>query len=133
MARDRGTDQQFEIDSAGTYGGHRGEKADPRMRQAAAARGYELTSRSRQITSDDFERFDMIIVMDDNNYETVHRLAPSTEASGKIFRMSEFCRDTGADHVPDPYYEGARGFERVLDIIEDGCRGLMDDIKNGKV
>ena len=74
---------------------------------------------------------DRIVVMDDNNYETAHRLAPSRELAGKIHRMTEFCRHSPQwDHVPDPYYEGHEGFELVLDLLEDACEGLLDDLKN---
>ncbi len=119
----------FEIDSAGTYGGHAGDLPDARMRAAALKRGYHLTHRSRQVRTEDFDRFDRILVMDDSNYERVHRLAPTTEAAAKIYRMTEFCRrHPGADHVPDPYYEGAQGFEKVLDLLEDACEGLLKEI-----
>ena len=127
IVRSEGRSEEYEIDSAGTYAGHRGELADARMRRAAAARGYELLSRSRPVCGDDFERFDMIVAMDDSNYERLYRLAPSVETSRKIFRMVEFCRDhPEATHVPDPYYEGAEGFEIVLDLLEDACYGLYE-------
>lgn len=118
-----------EVDSAGTYGGHRGELPDPRMRQAAARRGYVLTHRSRRIVEEDFDRFDRIIVMDDGNYEAVHRLAPSRAAAEKIYRMREFCTAyPDRTYIPDPYYEGREGFELVLDMLEDGCRNLLRDL-----
>lgn len=118
-------------DSAGTYGGHAGEKADSRMRRAAAKRGYDLQSISRRIRSEDFDKFDMIITMDDSNYERVHRLAPSPEAANKIYRMIDFCvAHPAVTHIPDPYYEGEEGFEKVLDLLEDACSGLMRVIKS---
>ncbi len=120
-----------EVDSAGTYAGHTGELPDARMRQAASQRGYTLTHRARQIRESDFETADMIVVMDDMNYENVHRLAPSRELSRKIFRMREFI--TGYDaytYVPDPYYEGREGFELVLDMLESGCEGIIAYLKN---
>lgn len=129
MVEKHGYSDQFTIDSAGTYGGHAGSKADARMRTAASKRGYNLTSLSRKINSDDFDNFDMIIVMDDQNYERVHRLAPTVESYNKIYRMSEFCLKTKVTHVPDPYYEGVEGFEIVLDILEDGCENLLNNIK----
>lgn len=120
---------QIECDSAGTYGGHVGELADPRMRRAAAARGYDLTHRARQFQVDDFDRFDMIVTMDDANYERVNRIAPSLDAVQKIYRMTDFCRrHPDATHIPDPYYEGADGFEKVLDLLEDGCEGLLEKL-----
>ena len=104
----------IEADSAGTYSGHAGNLPDPRMRRAAARRGYELTHRARPLREADFERFDRIVVM-----------------AGKIHRMAEFCRHSPQwDHVPDPYYEGHEGFELVLDLLEDACEGLLDDLKN---
>ena len=77
-----------------------------------------------------FDRGDVhIVAMDDMNYEALHRLAPSREAAQRIFRMTEFCRQhPGRTHVPDPYYEGREGFELVLDLLEDGCRGLLERI-----
>lgn len=122
----KGVADGFEIDSAGTYGGHRGELPDPRMRSAALRRGYALTHRARQVREEDFDRFDMIVVMDDMNYEQMHRLAPSREAAAKIFRMREFfSRHADRSYVPDPYYEGADGFELVLDMLEEGCEGIL--------
>lgn len=118
-------------DSAGTYGGHAGERADGRMRRAAAARGYDLQSISRQLRAEDFDEADIILAMDDRNYEKVHRLAPDTEAAQKIFRMTDFCRRfPEATHIPDPYYEGAEGFEKVLDLLEDACSGLLEAIED---
>lgn len=126
-----GLSPQIEIDSAGTYGGHAGELPDARMRNAAAKRGYQLTHRSRRLTEADFETFDLIVVMDDMNYETVHRLAPSREDAQKIFRMTEFCRHhPDWTHIPDPYYEGHEGFELVLNLLEDGCEGILEQLKN---
>ena len=101
------------------------------MRSAASRRGYALTHRSRQVREEDFDRFDMIVAMDDMNYENVHRLAPSRRAAEKIFRMREFFRRHPRwDHVPDPYYEGAEGFELVLDMLEDGCGGILEYLEN---
>ena len=126
-----GLTSQIEIDSAGTYGGHRGELPDPRMRAAAAARGYELTHRSRKFVAEDFERFDMIVVMDDQNYHDVYRLTPSREDGDKVYRFVEFCtRFADRTYVPDPYCEGREGFELVLDMVEDGCEGLLARIKS---
>lgn len=127
LVAERGLEDRIEIDSAGTYRGHRGELPDSRMRTAAAKRGYDLTHRSRPVQFSDFEEFDMLLAMDDENYETLHRAAPSPEAAQKIFRMVEFCRHHPDRHyVPDPYYEGHEGFELVLDLLEDGCEGLLE-------
>lgn len=129
IAERRGLSDRIGVDSAGTYSGHAGQLPDERMRRAAAQRGYSLTHRARQIREEDFERFDMIVVMDDMNYETVHRLAPSREAARRIFRMVEFCPGfPDRTYVPDPYYEGHEGFCLVLDMLEEGCAGIADYI-----
>lgn len=123
-----GLSAAVEIDSAGTYGGHRGERPDPRMRVAASRRGYNLTHRSRQVCEEDFHAFDRIVVMDDNNYETLHRLAPSRALGDKIERMRDWLspeRFPDRTYIPDPYYEGAEGFELVLDMLEDACANMV--------
>ena len=113
-----------------TYAGHTGEQPDSRMRNAAYARGYLLTHRARQVRLRDFEEFDRIVAMDDTNYHNLYRLAPSREAGNRIYRMSEFFREHPKwTHVPDPYYEGHEGFELVLDMLEDGCRTLLDELE----
>ncbi|MBQ5844907.1 MAG: low molecular weight phosphotyrosine protein phosphatase [Alistipes sp.] len=127
MIARRGLQDQIEVDSAGTYPGHRGNLPDPRMRRAAAERGYDLTHRARTISEDDFYDFDMIIVMDDNNYERVSRLVPERKYLDKLYRMVEFTTDfPDYSYVPDPYYEGAEGFYLVLNMLENGCEHLLD-------
>ena len=121
-----GREREFEIDSAGILSYHRGELPDPRMRAHAARRGYTLDHRSRPVCTDDFLHFDLIIGMDDRNLDDLRDRAPSPEACRKICRMTDYCtRYTWADHVPDPYYGGAEGFEQVLDLLEDACAGLL--------
>ena len=118
------------LDSAGTYGGHSGERSDARMRRAAAARGIDITHRARQVREEDFERFDMIIAMDDNNYENLFRLAPDRAAQQKIYRFREFLHHhPDWSYIPDPYYEGHEGFELVLDLLEDGCSTLLENLR----
>ena len=125
-----GLQSEVKIDSAGTYGGHAGELPDHRMRSAASKRGYNLTHRSRRIVEDDFYSFDKIIVMDDMNYENVSRLAPERKYLDKVYRFTEFCRHHPQwSYVPDPYYEGREGFELVLDLLEDGCEGILEQIR----
>ena len=125
-----GLQDKILVDSAGTDGGHAGELPDSRMRSAAAARGYSLTHRSRKVREDDFYDFDMLIVMDDNNYENVSRLAPERKYLDKVYRFVEFSRNHPQwSYVPDPYYEGREGFELVLDLLEDGCQTLLEEIR----
>lgn len=117
------------VDSAGLISYHQGEQADPRMRAHAARRGYHITHLSRPVRLADFDDFDLIIGMDDSNISRLHDLAPSIEAENKIHRMTEYCTHITVDHVPDPYYGGAQGFENVIDILEDACQGLLHIIK----
>lgn len=113
------------IDSAGFYGGHSGDLPDRRMRHAAYGRGLLLDHRSRVIRQPDFDYFDIILGMDDHNISDLHDAAPSPEAEKKIARMSDFTiHYPEADSIPDPYWEGAAGFEIVLNLLEDGCAEL---------
>lgn len=128
LAEARGAD--IGVDSAGTYGGHAGQMADPRMRRHAARRGLDITHRARQVRESDFDRFDLIVAMDDANYDDLRRMAPTLEGEGKIVRMADFfSQPASLDYVPDPYYSGAEGFELVLDLLEDACSNLLDSLR----
>lgn len=129
MVKSEGLDKQIEVDSAGTSGWHNGELPDPRMRQHGARRGYQFDSLSRKFTAHDFDDFDIILAMDDSNYDNILALAPDIESEKKVFRMTDFLQKLVHDHIPDPYYMGASGFEQVLDLLEDSCKGLLDDIR----
>lgn len=125
----KGASDRFEIDSAGLYGGHAGELPDKRMRVHAARRGYDLTHRSRKVRPSDFDDFDLIVAMDHSNYDRLRDLAPTLEAQQKVVRMIDFVRGFPfCDCVPDPYYDGAEGFELVLDLLQDGCVNLFDAV-----
>jgi len=125
-----GWERRILCDSAGIIGFHAGEPADARMRKHALKRGYALTSLSRQVKPDsDFDRFDMIIGMDDQNIKDLNALARSEDDRRKIFRMTDFSTQKIYNHVPDPYYSGNDGFELVLDLLEDACDGLMEYLK----
>ena len=124
-----GLEEMIEVDSAGILSYHQGELPDSRMRMYAYHRGYELTHRSRPVCTEDFFKFDMIIGMDDRNIQDLKERAPSPEAEKKIYRMTDYCRTKLVDYVPDPYYGGASGFENVLDILEDACEGLLEEIR----
>ncbi len=120
-----GLEELVLVDSAGTGRYHIGEPADPRMRDAAARRGYELTSISRQLTPEDFDRFDLIIAMDRNNLHDIRSLERHRRGQVKLF--SEFLPEDYAPDVPDPYL-GEAGFDRALDIIEQGCPALLEHL-----
>lgn len=115
---------RFYVDSAGTYGGHRGQLPDSRMRKAALARDYVLTHRSRPVEVTDFLDFDLIVAMDDSNYADLMHLAPYVEATRKIVKMADYLSSSEMTYIPDPYYSGADGFELVLDLLEDACANL---------
>ena len=127
--RRAGLEKEIEVDSAGILSYHKGELPDERMRAHAIRRGYNLTHRSRPVTTDDFYTFDLILGMDDRNIQDLKDRAPSIEAEQKIGRMTDYCRTMVADYVPDPYYGGAEGFEHVLDLLEDACEGLLSSLK----
>ncbi|MDR0824545.1 MAG: low molecular weight phosphotyrosine protein phosphatase [Prevotella sp.] len=129
LVEDQGLSDIIKVDSAGTAGYHTGELPDSRMRQHGARRGYEFDSYSRMFVEEDFDYFDIILAMDDNNLRDIIRLAPDVESQKKVHRMVEFSQRYGHDHVPDPYYSGADGFELVLDLLEDACEGLLNAIK----
>lgn len=81
----------------------------------------------------DFLDFDLIVAMDDNNYENLMRLAPSVEATHKVVRMASYLRKQQMSYIPDPYYMGAEGFDMVLDLLEDGCQNLYDSIMKSEL
>lgn len=129
----RELDDRIEIDSAGTSGYHDGELPDSRMRRHGARRGYNFNSRSRRFTANDFDNFDLILAMDDSNYHNIMRLSPDLDSQQKVRRMVEFSQQYSHDHIPDPYYSGAEGFELVLDLLEDACEGLMQNLERNKI
>jgi protein-tyrosine phosphatase len=134
MVKDAGLEAEFVIDSAGTAGYHAGELADSRSRAAATRRGYEIRSRSRQFEPNDFEVFDYICAMDEDNLRELHRISPKKIATTKLFLLRSF--DATAPKraiVPDPYYGGERGFDEVIDICERACRGLLAHLQGGAV
>lgn len=131
LVEDAGLSNRIEVDSAGIIGYHEGEPADARMRAHAIRRGYRLDSVSRPVRMDDFFHFDLIIGMDDRNLEDLKRMAPDMESVQKIHPMMEFSRNRLYDYVPDPYYGGDSGFERVLDLLEDACGGLLEKVRDG--
>lgn len=120
---------RWDIDSAGIGRWHVGQLPDNRMRVHARRRGLELTHRCRQVCEADFDRFDVIVGMDSQNIDDLRRLAPTPEAMAKIVPMAPWVRTvaTRYDYIPDPYYEGAEGFELVLDLLQSGCAAIYDE------
>lgn len=132
MTARRGISHLFEIDSAGTYGGHAGSLPNPPMREAGTRRGYTMTHRSRQFTEEDFSRFDLILVMDRMNRRDVSAMG-SADDRKKIVDMASFCTRHKTDLVPDPYGCGMETFEQTLDILEDACEGLLNHLEKEKL
>ena len=128
LVEEAGRADEFLIDSAGILSYHQGELPDSRMRAHAARRGYNLTHLSRPVRTEDFYSFDLIIGMDNRNIDDLKRKAPDLESVEKIHQMTEYSQNKLYDHVPDPYYSGAEGFELVLDLLEDACAGLLDEL-----
>lgn len=126
-----GDNANWVIDSAGTGNYHIGQLPDNRMRIHARKRGIELGHRCRQVKVSDFDEFDVIIPMDSSNESNLRRLSPSLDSDAKIIPMVNFLNIARKfDHIPDPYYEGAEGFELVLDLLQNGCENLYELIKN---
>jgi protein-tyrosine phosphatase len=127
--REQAPDLEVEIDSAGTHDYHVGEPPDPRTVKAAAKRGIDLSGlRARQVQDNDFDRFDLILVMDRLNHVTLLDRSP-TEHHQRIRLFLEFAADAGRDDVPDPYYGGAQEFEDVLDLVEQASAGLVEELR----
>ncbi len=98
------------------------------MRKHAEKRSYKITSRGRKVTIEDFAYFDKIVAMDNSNVQNLKRICPS-EYLHKIVKMTDFAKKHSLDEVPDPYYGGYEGFELVIDLLEDACSGLLEEIK----
>lgn len=121
-----GLGEHVEIDSAGTSGWHEGERADPRSRTAAAARGVDLRSRARKFEPTDFDRFDYVLVMDLANRASLIELASDASQAEKVRMFRSFDDQAGHDaEVPDPYHGGEQGFEDVLDMCERASAGFL--------
>tara|TARA_B100000446_G_scaffold122440_2_gene114420 strand:+ start:3659 stop:4132 length:474 start_codon:yes stop_codon:yes gene_type:complete len=123
--RDAGLEEQIRIDSAGTGDWHIGRAPDPRTQEAAAHRGYDMSSlRARQVSPADFYAFDVVLAMDNANLADLEAMR-SSDASGILARFLDYATDSAEREVPDPYYGGNDGFDQVLDLVEDGARGLL--------
>ena len=125
LAQENNVEHLFEVDSAGLLNYHEGELADSRMRNHGGKRGYRLTHRSRPVTVSDFDKFDLIIGMDDSNISALERKAPTAVAKQKVVRMADYLTRKDIDHIPDPYYGGAAGFDLVIDLLEESCDNLL--------
>jgi protein-tyrosine phosphatase len=115
----------IEVDSAGTHNYHPDSPPDGRSQAHAVKRGYDLSDlRARQVTSADFDRYDLILVMDHDNQRALLDRCPPAHRN-KVQRLTTYCTRHKSPVVPDPYYGGGQGFEHVLDLIEDACDGVL--------
>jgi protein-tyrosine phosphatase len=125
LARREAPDLAVEVDSAGTHGFHAGSAPDERAIAAARRRGFDMTElRARVVTPADFERFDLVLAMDEQNYRQLRHIAPAAQRE-RVHLLLDFAPQLQRRDVPDPYYGGATGFEEVLDLVEEAARGLL--------
>lgn len=130
LINNAGLNEKIKVDSAGTSNFHVGEEADPRSREHALKRGIVLTSIARQFNpKKDFKEFDYILAMDEKNIKDLKKLDPDKKYFQKVHLITNFCEKGKHTEVPDPYYTGERGFELVLDILEDACNGFLEKLK----
>lgn len=131
LVTDAGIADRFEIDSAGTIGIHHGASPDPRMAAALGRKGFQVYGAARQILKIDLERFDWIVTMDESNLADVRSLDSAQAFHFKIRPFVSYCRSHDDPRVPDPYYGGQRGFDHVIDLLIDGCQGLLAELEPG--
>ena len=128
MVHKRGLSDYIATDSAGTIDYHTGSKPDRRAREKAQKRGLDLSDlRARQVSSADFERFDYVIAMDQSNYADLEAICPPGRED-RLHLFLDFAPDQPMREVPDPYYGGAAGFDRVLDLVEEASKGLLEKV-----
>ena len=130
IVSEQGMGDLIAADSAGTHAYHVGEPPDPRAMKHALARDIEISHlRARRVTTDDFTEFDYVLAMDDDNYEILAQLCPAG-MEHKLQLFMDYAPHVEFREVPDPYYGGTKGFERVLDMVEEASRGLVEAIRD---
>jgi len=129
LLKQSGLEEQVVCDSAGTSSYHIGSPPDRRMTIAAQQRGIPMIGAARQFSRNDFEAFDLILTMDQDNYNGVMLLDPGRQYAHKVKRICDFCRHYADREVPDPYYGGPEGFNYVLDLLSDACNGLLSHLR----
>jgi len=130
MLEGAGLTETIYVDSAGTHSYHIGAPPDTRSQATALRRGVDLRRlRARQVTPEDLAEFDYVLAMDRDNFAHLLQLCPTAELRSRIRLFLDFAPDLPEQEVPDPYYGGPTGFERVMDLIEEAARGLLTDIR----
>ncbi len=136
LVLEAGLEQEIQLDSAGTGRWHVGHDPDERASAAALAHGVHLQGPARQVTAEDFERFDLLIGMDSENVADLRAMAPDRDARERVRLLRDFDPDSagaGDLDVPDPYYGGDGGFDHVFELVRAGCAGLLDEISTGRL
>ncbi len=124
--KEAGLEEEFEADSCGTGAWHSGEPADPRMRQTAQKHGITLTSLARQVKPEDFQNFDYILAMDQNNFNDLKQIQAQVDGGkAKLFKMRDFDLQAKGEDVPDPYFGGQEGFEKVYEMLDRSTQQLL--------
>ena len=134
LLKQEGVHEQVNIDSAGTHAYHVGEAPDLRAQKTAEGRGYNLSGlRARKVIFADFEDYDYLLAMDEDNYEHLMSACPD-EYKDKVQYFLDYAPHIETREVPDPYYGGKYGFDRVLDMVEEASIGFLDSLKqNGEI
>jgi protein-tyrosine phosphatase len=134
LVEEKGLSESIISDSAGTSSYHIGSPADRRMNAAATQKlGITLKGRARQFEKSDLLDFDLILAMDKENYANILSLDPSGKYGDKVHLMCDFCSRHTLKEVPDPYYGGTEGFNRVIDLLVDACEGLLNQVDGNKI
>ena len=129
LVDERGLTNRFHIESAAIGPWHIGDLPDSRMRRCGSKHGYNFNSRAQQLDSSYFDRFDLIIGMDHENIRAIKAKACSAEDVGKIRLMADYLRHHPSQPtIPDPYYGAERDFELVIELLEDACEGLLEEL-----
>lgn len=130
LVAEAGLDDRIEVDSAGTSTEELGQPVDPRAVREAARRGLDLEHIAWQFQSEDFDRYDLVLVADELNLRRMRRLTRSADDEAKLHLLREFdpAFDPNDPDIPDPWYGGEAGFVHVYDVIEAACRGLLAQI-----
>lgn len=125
----RGWQSRVEVDSAGTHAYHENELPDPRARKTAGRHGLEIEQqRARRVVESDFEQFDLVLAMDQSNFDGLISMAPQ-HLHHKIEKIMGYSDLGITDDVPDPYYGGSHGFEQVVQLLENAMQGLMNSLE----
>jgi protein-tyrosine phosphatase len=129
QVKQAGLGQAIVCDSAGTSSYHVGNSPDRRMSAAAQKRGVPMQGQARQFVREDFDRFDLIVAMDRDNYSNILYLDPEQDHRDRVKMMCAFASKHPDKDVPDPYYGGDAGFDYVIDLLDDACSGLLTQIR----